>query len=239
MITERIEKIRQNYVNAKPQISYERALIWTESYKKTEGQPVAIRSAKAFYDTCTKLGVHIFEGELIVGAIGEFRKCGILTPEFAWTWVDREMDTFATREQDPYQITKEQCDFVRKNIFPYWKEKSLEEKFLTRLPKDTAKILVDTGIIDNDSKWRQAVGEITPDYQDVLFQKGFGGIIKEAKACRKELRLTNAEDLEKKDFYDSLILAAEGIIQYANRYAKEAERLAGIEADKKRKKELQ
>lgn len=27
---------------------------------------------------------HIFEGELIVGAIGEYRKCGILTPEFSW-----------------------------------------------------------------------------------------------------------------------------------------------------------
>ena len=59
MITERIEKIRQNYVNAKPQISYERALIWTESYKSTEGQPTCIRAAKAFYDCCDRLGVHI------------------------------------------------------------------------------------------------------------------------------------------------------------------------------------
>lgn len=55
MITERIEKIRQNYVNAKPQISYERALIWTESYKSTESQPTCIRAAKAFYDCCDRL----------------------------------------------------------------------------------------------------------------------------------------------------------------------------------------
>lgn len=59
MITERIEKIRQNYVNAKPQISYERALIWTESYKSTESQPTCIRAARAFYDCCDRLGVHI------------------------------------------------------------------------------------------------------------------------------------------------------------------------------------
>lgn len=32
MLTARIEKIRQNYVNAKPQISCERAALWTESY---------------------------------------------------------------------------------------------------------------------------------------------------------------------------------------------------------------
>ena len=127
MLTDRIEKIRQNYV------SYERALIWTESHRKTEGLPIAIRRAQAFYDCCDQIGVHIFEGELLVGAIGEFRKCGILTPEYSWTWVDREMDHFSERKQDPYEMTAAQRAFVRKNIFPYWKGKSLEEAFLRRL----------------------------------------------------------------------------------------------------------
>ena len=43
MLTARIEKIRQNYVNAKPQISCERAALWTESYKRSAGKPVCIR----------------------------------------------------------------------------------------------------------------------------------------------------------------------------------------------------
>lgn len=238
MITERIEKIRQNYVNAKPRISYERAKIWTESYRKTAGQPVCIRSAQAFYDCCCRLGVHIFEGELIVGAIGEFRKCGILTPEFAWQWVDREMDSFATRPQDPYVMTPEQCEYVRKNIFPYWKGKSLEEAFLARLPEETKHIGVDTGVIDSDSKWRQAVGEVTPDYQGVLFKKGFGGLLREAREKIATLDEANAEDEEKIEFYRSIELVCEGIICYANRYACEAERLAGAENDAKRAAEL-
>lgn len=179
MLTARIEKIRQNYVIAKPQISCERAALWTESYKTSEGKPACIRSAQAFYDCCAGLGVHIFEGKLIVGAIGEYRKCGILTPEFSWQWVDREMDHFATRPQDPYSMTDDQRRFVREKIFPYWKGKSLEEAFLARLPAETRHIGVDTGVIDSDSKWRQAVGEVTPDYQDVLFKKGFGGILSE------------------------------------------------------------
>ncbi len=58
--------------------------------------------------------------------------------------------------------------------------KIFEEVFLARIPEDTAKILVDTGIIDNDSKWRQAVGEVTPDYQDILFVKGYKGIKEDA-----------------------------------------------------------
>ncbi|MCD8015434.1 MAG: formate C-acetyltransferase/glycerol dehydratase family glycyl radical enzyme [Lachnospiraceae bacterium] len=238
MLTERIEAIRQNYVNSKPCISTDRARIWTESHKRTEGQPVCIRRAQAFYDTCAELGVHIFDGELIVGAIGEFRKCGILTPEFSWKWVDQEMDTFSERAQDPYIMTPRQCDYVREEIFPYWKGQSLEEIFLARLPKDTAKIGVDTGIIDNDSKWRQAVGEITPDYQDVLFPKGFGGIIREAVEKKAALSYANAEDQEKIEFYDSIILTSKGIILYANRYADEAERLAAAEENEIRKAEL-
>lgn len=225
MVTERIEKIRQNYVNSKPAISTERAYIWTNSEKKNEGKPVAIRSAQAFYDTCNKLSVHIFEGELIVGAIGEHRKCGILTPEFSWKWVDKEMAHFAHRPQDPYVMTEEQQQFVRKEIFPYWKGKSLEEIFLARLPKETKRIGVDTGIIDSDSKWRQAIGEITPDYQDVLFKKGFGGIIKEAKQRIAELKETDSADMKKKEFYESIILTSKGIIRYGNRYGKEAEKL--------------
>ncbi len=238
MITERIESSRQNYINAKPVISYERARIWTESHKKSEGEAVVIRRAKAFRDTCEQIEVTIFEGELIVGAIGEFRKCGILTPEFSWTWVDREMDNFDKRVQDPYIITDEQRTFVRKNIFPYWKGRSLEEAFLSQLPKETAKIAVDTGFVDNDSKWRQAVGEITPDYQDVLFKKGFCGIIKEAKENISKLSRSSAEDMKKIDFYHSVIITSEGIITLANRYAKKAREMADIENDAIRKNEL-
>ncbi len=237
-VTERIEKIRQNYVEAKPAISYERAKIWTESHKKTEGQPVCIRRAQAFYDTCDQLGVHIFEGELVVGAIGEFRKCGILTPEFSWTWVDREMDTFDTRPQDPYVMTEEQREFVRKEIFPYWKGKSLEEHFLQQLPEESRDIAIDTGIVDNDSKWRQAVGETTPDYQDVLFIKGFGGIIKEAEDYLSQLKGITIEEINQIDFYRSVILTSKGIIRFANRYADEAENMAQRETDETRKKEL-
>ncbi len=239
MITPRIEKIRQNYVNAKPAISYDRALLWTESHKKTEGEAIPIRRAKAFYDTCAQLKLTIFEGELIVGATGEFRKCGILTPEFSWTWVDREMDHFDTRPQDPYVMTEEQRAFVRKNIFPYWKGKSLEESFLARLPKETAKVVVDTGIVDNDSKWRQAVGELTPDYQDVLFVKGFGGILKEAEEKYNALENTSVENAKKKEFYESVVWTSKGIILYANRYADLAFKMAEEEKDPVRKAELE
>ena len=45
-ITERVEKIRQNYVNTKPHISYERAWSWTKSFQRTEGRTRLSRPKK-------------------------------------------------------------------------------------------------------------------------------------------------------------------------------------------------
>ena len=238
MVTERIENARQQYINNKPAISYDRARIWTESHMKTEGEAVPIRRAKAFRDTCEELAISIFDGELIVGAVGEHRRCGILTPEFSWTWVDREMDSFESRVQDPYVITNSQKDYIRKHIFPYWKGKSLEEAFLSQISSETAKVVVDTGFVDNDSKWRQAVGEITPDYTDVLFKKGFGGIIEDAKISLSKLSRADAEDLKRREFYESIILTSQGIIRLAERYSEKAKEMAARESSKTRCAEL-
>ncbi|MBE8614728.1 formate C-acetyltransferase/glycerol dehydratase family glycyl radical enzyme [Morganella morganii] len=237
-LSERIESARQNYVNSKPQISYERARIWTESHKKTEGLPVEIRRAMAFKDCCEQLDTCIFDGELIVGSIGEFRKCGILTPEFSWRWVDNEMDNFSVRQQDPYIISDLQKDYIRSNIFPYWKNKSLEESFLAQLPEEIAKVTVDTGIVDNDSKWRQSVGEVTPDYSGILFKKGFSGIIDDAKEKLSQLSELVSSDADKINFYKSIILTSEGIIILANRYAEKALQMSKNEENKDRKNEL-
>lgn len=236
--TARIERLRQNYINSKPSICYERARIFTKSHKRTEGQPIAIRRAQAFYDFCNEFDVEIFEDELIIGTAGKFRRTGILTPEYSWQWVDAEMDSFDKRPQDPYVMTDEQRAYVRQNIFPYWKGKSLEEYFLAQIPEDSARIVVDTGIIDNDSKWRQAVGEITPDYQDILFVKGFSGIRAEAQAHLKDLDNSRASDLDKRIFYRSVVLICDGIMRFAEKYAQKARELAQDVPDTERGEEL-
>ncbi len=236
--TTRIERLRQNYINSKPSICHERARIFTESHQQTEGLPTAIRRAQAFYDFCDTFEIRIFEDELIVGTAGKFRRSGILTPEFSWLWVDQEMDTFDKRPQDPYEMTDDQIAFVREKIFPYWKGRSLEEHFLAVLPEATARVVIDTGIVDNDSKWRQAVGEITPDYQDILFPKGFAGILKEAEEKLALMDYSKAEDLDRIVFYQSVILTSKGIIRFAERYSALAETMAEKEKDASRKSEL-
>ena len=238
MSTQRITEFKKSYIDLKPSISVKRALAFTASHKQTEGEAVIIRRAKAFKAVCETIPATIFDHELIVGAIGEFRKCGIVCPEYSWQWVDKEMDSFASRSQDPYCIDDITKRTLRNEVFPYWQGKSLEETFLSRLNPETANILVDTGIIDNDSKWRNAVGEVTADYQDVIFKKGFGGLQAEALAHLAELEPVTVEAMEKINFYRAAVLVSEGIITLANRYAEQAEQLARTEQDAGRKAEL-
>ena len=238
MSTQRIVEFKKSYIDSNPSISVKRALAFTASHKQTEGEAVILRRAKAFKAVCETIPVTIFDNELIVGSIGEFRKCGIVCPEYSWQWVDREMNSFESRSQDPYCIDDITKRILRNEVFPYWQGKSLEETFLSRLNSDTANILVDNGIIDNDSKWRNAVGEVTADYQDVIFKKGFGGLKAEALAHLAELEPITVEAMEKIDFYRAAVLVSDGIVALANRYADQAEQLARTEREAGRKAEL-
>ncbi|WP_196604707.1 glycyl radical protein [Pectinatus haikarae] len=237
MLSRRMESFKRKYIETTPSISSKRAEIFTRSHKNTEGEQLILRRAKAFRAVCEEIDTPIFEDELIIGSIGEFRRSGIICPEYSWSWVEKEMDHFSDRPQDQYEINHDTKTILSEKVFPYWKGKSLEETFLARLDKKTAKLLVDTGIVDNDSKWRSAVGEITADYQDLIFKKGFGGLKKEAQQKLDALSSVMAEDINKKAFYQSEIIVCEGIITLSRRYAQEAARLAE-KADPARQAEL-
>ncbi len=238
MLTERMERQKKLYIDTKPGICVERAMAFTRSHKETEGKPLIIRRALAFKEVCETLPIEIFADELIVGTPGRFKRSGFICPEFSWKWVEDEMDSFESRKQDPYAIGDEEKCILRDEIFPYWKGHSLEETFLARLPEETAKLAVDTGIIDNDNKWRSAVGEITPDYQDILFSKGFRGIRDEASDKLSNLHPLDAESQEKMEFYEAAAISAGAIIILANRYSEKAKAMANAEEDEARKKEL-
>ena len=237
-MTERIRELKEAYLSARPSISVQRARLFTESHQKTEGAAVIIRRAKAFKAVCENGPIAIFDREIVVGSLGEYLKSGVVCPEYSWSWVEAEMDNFSCRSQDPYALDEAAKNILRNEVFTYWKGKSLEETFLARLNPDTARILVDTGIIDNDSKWRNAVGEITADYQDIIFKKGFGGLKQEAEARLAACRPTTPEALDRIDFYRAEILACEAIIALAARYGARAEELAGREQNPEREQEL-
>ncbi len=238
-ISTRARRIKSEYNSVEPSICIERAVLFTRSHRETGGQPLILRRAKAFAKACEHVPVIIFQDELVVGTPGRERRSGCINPEVSWRWVEEEMDHFQVRDQDPYRITSQQKETLRNDVFPYWRGQSLEEAYLSRLPEETARVLVDTGVVDNDSKWRAYVGEITPDYEDVIFDKGFTGIIKQARSYLDVLEPISPESIEKIHFYQSIIVTSTALIRLGERYAEKAEELAQVEPDPERKKELE
>ena len=95
--TPRIDLLKQALFDARPQIESDRAVLLTQSYMETEGEPMVIRRAKAFKNICEKLPVTIRDNELIVGSSTVASKSCQIFPEFSFDWVEKEFDTLGTK----------------------------------------------------------------------------------------------------------------------------------------------
>ncbi len=236
--TDRVGRLRAAFTTAAPTICAERARIFTESIADNRGDPLVVARARAFRDVCRRLPVTIFDDELVVGSVGIHRRSGCICPEMSWRWVDGELDSFATRKQDPYRVGERERTLLRERVFPAWKGRTLEDAFLAQIPDETAAVAVDTGIVDNDMKWRSGVGEITPDYEDIVFAKGFSGITADATERESTLDPLVPADLDRRNFLRAVRETAYGIIELGRRYAEKAERLADLEPLPSRRTEL-
>ena len=75
------------------------------------------------------------------------------------------------------------------------------------------------------------------DYARVL-NEGAKSIIAEAKQCIEDLRYDAADSIEKRDYWEGVIIVFEAWVRFAGRYADLAEKMAGEEKDATRKAEL-
>lgn len=232
---ERIRYMKERVVNTRPEIDLENARILTESFQETEGEPLCIRKAKAFQKQCQEKTVKIWDGELIVGCSGSKMRGGILCADTCWSILDEEKDTISTRKYDPFYFRPEDKEMFDQVIKPYWKGRSTYEAWLKQIPED-CRALRDAGQVYINRKMVRGWGETTAGYRQVV-EEGLDAICQNIQKRREELDPTVPGDIEKEDYLRSLLISAEGICQLAERYAKEAERLAE-QAEGKRKEEL-
>jgi pyruvate formate-lyase/glycerol dehydratase family glycyl radical enzyme len=233
---ERIRRLKKRVLETKPEMDLENARILTRGFKEAEGEPLVVKKAKAFYKQCLEKTVKIWDDELIVGCSGSKIRGGILCADSCWSVLDAELDTVSTRRYDPFYLKEDDRIIFEEEIRPYWKGKSNYEEWLAQIPEDTRE-LRDNGIIYIDRKAVRGFGETTAGYE-WLIREGILGIIKIIQKKKAELDLTVPGHYEKSYYLQSLLIVAEGIINLAQRYADEAERLASIEKNIQRKEEL-
>ncbi|MBI2873329.1 MAG: hypothetical protein HYY00_09110 [Chloroflexi bacterium] len=67
-LSERAKALKQRFHSATPGIAVERAVLATESWKETEGEPVVLRRAKLVKKVLEGVPVTVFPGQLLVGS---------------------------------------------------------------------------------------------------------------------------------------------------------------------------
>ena len=232
--TPRIQRLREQYLKHKPSICLERALVYTKVFKETEGEPIIIRRAKAFKRYCETKTLLIQDDELIVGNVGYQPRVAAICPEINAFWLSRELDTIATRPQDPYAITDDQKKILKEVILPYWGGKTVIEHWFAQVPEDTKELSWETGIIDCEIKSQTGPGEFAIGYGNVLFPKGFNGIKRDAEERLKSLDPADPDNVDKINFLKAVILCCEGMAILGKRHAEKAKEMAKKENPKRR-----
>ena len=232
----RIQKLVDALFEKMPQIEADRAILLTESYKETEGEPIITRRAKAFRHILENIPITIRDNELIVGAATKAPRGCQVFPEYSFEWLESEFDTVETRVADPFYIS-EKTKKELSEVYKYWKGKTTSE-LATSYMTDEAKIAIDHGMFTPGNYFYNGIGHVTVDYPKVL-RIGYEGFIKEAKAHLAALKPGDADFAKRTHFLNAVIISCQAAIDYAQRYSELAATMAKTTSDINRKKELE
>jgi len=233
--SERIDRLKEALFANKPEIESARAVLLTESYKKTEGMPIIKRRSAAFRHILENLPIVIRYDELVVGsATLKSRSCHVF-PEYSYKWLEEEFDTVATRSADPFYISEKTKEELRE-VYKYWDGKTTSDLATSYMTKETLDA-IEHNIFTPGNYFYNGIGHVTVDYGKVL-KIGYNGIIEEAKNALSKVNVGDADGCSKIAFLEAVIESCQAVITYANRYAKLAREEAEACADAKRKQEL-
>ena len=232
----RIEKLVNALYERMPEIEADRAVLLTESYRQTEGEPIITRRAKAFQHILAHLPITIRENELIVGSATRAPRGCQVFPEYSFAWLEDEFDTVATRTADPFYISEKTKDALRE-AYRYWEGRTTSE-LATSYMSDDAKLAIEHGIFTPGNYFYNGIGHVTVDYKKIL-AIGYRGLIEQAKAELDRLSAGDADYAKRTHFLNAVIMSAEAAIAYAKRYADLAASMATNAPDLARRRELE
>ncbi|MEQ4976336.1 formate C-acetyltransferase [Enterobacter cloacae] len=225
-MTNRIPRLK-NALFANPrEISLERALLYTASHQQTKGEPVILRRAKATAHILDHVEIAIRDEELIAGNRTVKPRAGIMSPEMDPYWLLKELDQFAIRPQDRFEISDEDKQTYREVLYPYWENRSMKD-FINSQMTEEVKAAVGTQIF-SVNQTDKGQGHIIIDYPRLL-NNGLGALVAEMRErCARDMQNT---------FYAAALILLEASQRHILRYAALAEELAQS-SDATRREEL-
>ena len=233
-MNERVTMLRQRSLETEAYISAERAELITEFYRTAGNSSIPVQRALAFKYILEHKAVCLNEGELIVGERGPAPEATYTYPELCCHSLE-DLDILNSRPKISFNVSLEVRRAYEERIIPYWEGRSMRDLIFTEMSGqwETA---YDAGIFTEFMEQR-APGHTVLD--DKIYRLGFLDFIAKIDVHLAKLDyLNDVEAYYKQEELKAMRISAEGIIQFAKRYAEKARELAHAETDVLRKAEL-
>jgi pyruvate formate-lyase/glycerol dehydratase family glycyl radical enzyme len=234
-MNERIRRLRQASLEARPSISHERAALLTDFYAGNEGKhPVPVMRGLHFRYQCERKTIFIGPDELIVGERGPAPKSVPTYPELNCHSV-RDLEILDSRKMTPFAVSPETIEIYRRKIIPYWEERCMRARIFRDLPREW-KDYYEAGAFTEFMEQR-APGHTTLD--GTIYEKGMLDFKREIAASLAALDyLSDPEAAAKADQLRGMDLSCDAAILFAERHADLAERMAREETGEARRRDL-
>ncbi len=215
-LTNRMQSFRGELLGIKPSVCTERAKLTTESYQRHGDKPMVLKRALMLKNILTNMSIFIEPHTLIAGNHASCNRAAPIFPEYAMDWVIAELDAFAERDGDRFQISKSSKDVLRR-IAPYWEHNTVKERALAAMPEESRRFY-DLGIIKAEGNITSGDAHIAVDYERVL-TKGLRDYRRQAESRLASLDLTDYSQLQRSYFYHAVLVVLDAVSAFARRYA--------------------
>ncbi|MDY6825603.1 MAG: pyruvate formate lyase family protein [Bacillota bacterium] len=264
ILTDRLQKLKSEWEEAKPIVYVDDSILFTKSWKETEGLPIDLRWAMAFAKKLRECPILIRKGELIVSSLTKHVRganvlCAMkpreILDQLEKGAFDRKLSDTATTDIDPEdaRLLKKDAEYWIEHMPPNYINDALREEFGEGhfdLMMDEAMVFEGRGVRHHPDRglfqgWGAQGGGITGPRGKVVHE-GLNHVIETAK---KELEKMDAEGAKmpgssaaaQRKYYllKSIIITCEAIIDFAKRHAELARKMAAEESNPDRKNELE
>jgi len=236
----RIRDWRKQYLSTPLTLTTERAVLWTEAMNNSTGKPMNVRNAEAFAHVLRNVPIHIGKYELIVGNMAAPPRGAPVFPEFSYDWFIEEFDSapFNKRASDRFEYTKE-TEETLKSLHSYWKDNTVHDVAKRLMSEEELKGTgsYGKGIYLLGNYFYGGIGHCQPYYEKLL-NLGWGLVKKQIEKKLAEIDRTTPEGIEKSQFYHAELICVDAVMEFTERYAKLARKMAQGEENKQRKQEL-
>ncbi|MGC8746791.1 MAG: trans-4-hydroxy-L-proline dehydratase [Candidatus Saccharicenans sp.] len=236
-MNERIKKLSEQSLAAKPTITPERARIVTETYRRPEVERASYPKQRAlvFKALMEKKSIFIDEGELIVGERGPAHKATPTYPEVCCHSLE-DLENLNSRPKTNYAVDEETLKLYHDEIIPFWRGRAMRDRIFAEMTPEW-KAAYEAGIFTEFMEQRSPGHTVLGDK---IYKKGLLDIKRDIEESLSRLDFYHdPEAWDKKEELEAMAICADALITYAGRYAALARELASKESNPQRKKELE